>query len=164
MDPTENNIEHIFRQYYRQLFIYALHFVNKAGAAEDIVQDAFVGLWQRKDEVRNARSYLFASVRNRCISFLRQPEMLSEAWPENGVEEDLERRSEVEADIWEAIDALPERRREVFLMSKRDGLKYEEIAYRLGISVNTVRNHIARSLATIREVLHRIIVFLFSFA
>jgi len=164
MDSAEKNIERIFRQYYRQLFVYALHFVDKTGTAEDIVQDSFLGLLQRMDEVRDARSYLFTSVRNRCISILTRPGMQFEALPDDLPSEDLEKRAEVEADIWEAIDALPERRREVFLLSKRDGLKYEEIAYRLGISVNTVRNHIAKALYSIREVLHRIIVFFLSFA
>lgn len=163
MSASEKNIERIFRQYYRQLCIFALHYVKKA-FAEDVVQEAFISLWERMDEVRDPRAYLFISVRNRCISLANKPETACEALPADIPEEDLENRSELEARIWKAIDDLPERRREVFLMSKRDGLKYEDIAYRLGISVNTVRNHISKALAAIREVPQRIMLFFLNLA
>jgi RNA polymerase sigma-70 factor (ECF subfamily) len=57
----------------------------------------------------------------------------------------------MEARMWTAIDSLPERRRETFLLCKRDGLKYEEIADRLGISVNTVKNQVSKALKTIKD-------------
>lgn len=145
------NIDQCFKMYFRQLCIYALHFVEDAGAAEDIVQDAFVALWQRKDEVRDFKSYLYASVRNRCITFLRMLSPGITDIPDDISVDDLEERSEIEARLWTAIDTLPERRRQVLLMSKRDGMKYEDIAYLLGISVHTVRNHIAKALETLRN-------------
>ena len=60
-------------------------------------------------------------------------------------------RSEREARLWAAVDALPEMRRRCLLMAKRDGLSYKEIAQDLGLSENTVRNHISRALETLRE-------------
>ena len=116
------------KQYYRQLCIYALHFVENAGAAEDIVQDAFVGLWQRRDDIRDVKPYLYASVRNGCLTFLKKQrqstEGLSDGMLEDLPDEGLEDRSEIEARMWSAIDSLPERRRQVLLMSKRDGMNY----------------------------------------
>ena len=144
------DIEHSFKLYYRQLCIYALHFTEDLGAVEDIVQDAFVGLWQKEDEVRDVKPYLYASVRNKCISYLKRQRGADEL-PEDIPSEDLEDRSEMEARLWSAIDSLPERRRQVLLMSKRDGMKYEDIAYMLGISVNTVRNQISKALQALRE-------------
>ena len=159
MMGTIKDIEHSFKLYYRQLCIFALHFTEDSGAAEDIVQEAFVGLWQRKDEVRDVKPYLYASVRNKCISYLKRAG--EDELPEDIPSEDLEDRSEMEARLWSAIDSLPERRRQVLLMSKRDGMKYEDIAYMLGISVNTVRNHISKALQALRELPLKIISFFF---
>ena len=160
MMGSVKDIEHSFKLYYRQLCIYALHFTEDMGAVEDIVQDAFVGLWERKDEVRDVKSYLYASVRNKCISFLNRQQGADEL-PEDIPSEELEDRSEVEARLWSAIDSLPERRRQVLLMSKRDGMKYEDIAYMLGISVHTVRNQISKALRALRELPFKIYSFFF---
>ena len=162
---NDHSFQSSFKQYYRQLCIYALHFVENAGAAEDIVQDAFVGLWQRKDDIRDVKSYLYASVRNGCLTFLKKQrqsmEGLSSSMLEDLPDEGLEDRSEIEARMWSAIDSLPERRRQVLLMSKRDGMKYEDIAYHLGISVHTVRNHISKALEGLRNLPLKIFSFFF---
>ena len=158
---TVKDIERSFRLYYRQLCLYGLHFTEDLEAVEDIVQEAFVGLWQRKDEVRDVKPYLYASVRNKCISYLKERHDGKEAVPEDIPSEELEDRSEVEARLWSAIDSLPERRRQVLLMSKRDGMKYEDIAYLLGISVHTVRNHISKALEALRNLPYKIYSFFF---
>ena len=77
-------------------------------------------------------------------------------------EYDLQERSEIEARLWTAIDSLPEKCREVFLLSKRDGLKYEEIAAELEISENTVRNQISKALKILKEGAHKIYMFFFA--
>jgi len=150
MKSLDKRIEPLFKRYYRPLCLYALHFVGETEAAEDIVQDAFVALWQRSSEVREPKSYLFAAVRNGCLSFLRQRDRVADASLDAIPEEELESRADEEAHLWSAIDALPRRRRQIFLLAKRDGLKYEEIATRLGISVNTVRNQMSKALASLR--------------
>jgi RNA polymerase sigma-70 factor (ECF subfamily) len=66
-------------------------------------------------------------------------------------DDDAQERSQIEAKLWTAIDSLPEKCREIFLMSKRDGLKYEEIAQELGLSVNTVRNQISKALNVLKS-------------
>ena len=72
-------------------------------------------------------------------------------------------RSTVEANLWEAVSRLPHGRRELLLMSKRDGMTYEEIANAKGLSVNTVRNQIARALNALRKERDRIIDFVLAF-
>lgn len=161
MEAT-NNIEHLFRLYFRQLCIYALHFTGDAGVAEDIVQDAFVALWERLDEVKDVKPYLYASVRNRCITHIKRLDTAAtERMGDDPSDEGLVERSEIESRLWTAIDSLPERRRQVLLMSKRDGMKYEDIAYSLGISVHTVRNHISKALETLRGLPFKIYSFIF---
>ena len=67
-----------------------------------------------------------------------------------------------EARIWSSIDRLPAKRRRIFLMSRRDGMKYSEIAQSLGLSENTVRNQISKALEAIRQGVKKVILFLMS--
>ena len=153
---SSRDIELLFKKYYRQLCIYAMHFVHEVTAAEDIVQDAFLGLWQKRNEIRDVRAYLFASVRNRCITHIRKLQITSTGdVPEILSEENLEAETEREARVWAALDTLSEKRRQAFLMSKRDGMTYEEIAARMGVSVHTVRNHIAKATKKIKAILDK---------
>lgn len=158
------DIDKLCRNSYRPLCLYALHFVKDTDLAEEFVQESFVTLWSRLNEgkdVRNPEAYLNAMVRNRCLLHLRQSgssasmldiSSLSSEETEKFLsdEEDMA-CAEMQAKIWFAVDRLPEMRRKVLLMSKRDGLSYAEIAAELGLSVNTVRNHVSRALAALRR-------------
>jgi RNA polymerase sigma-70 factor (ECF subfamily) len=108
------------------------------------------------------------AVRNRCLDHLRRKGIQTESlkpYDTYGIieDDDAEERSATEARLWTAIDALPEKCRQVFLMSKRDGLKYEEIAEELGLSVNTVRNQISKALNMLKEGARKIYSFIASF-
>lgn len=150
------DIEHQIKKYYKHLCIYALHFVPDTAAVEDLVLEVFVDIWKSQAEVRDVKAYLFASVRNRCMNYLRK-QSLSRVGidPEELVVEEPEDSAEAEARIWSVLDALPDRMRKAFLLSKRDGMRYEDIAVRLGISVHTVRNHIAKATKRIQRVLEK---------
>ena len=74
-----------------------------------------------------------------------------------------EERSAIEARLWDAVGRLPRARRELLLMSKRDGLSYEQIAEEKGLSVNTVRNQISRALQALRDESDRILDFILFF-
>lgn len=139
----------LFRRHYRALCLYAVHFLHDLDAAEDLVQDSFVAYWEKGEIMASEQAYLYRMVHNRCIDILRkdQPAALPE---ELSMEETID-RSEKEARLWVAIERLPEQRRRCLIMAKRDGLSYKEIAAELGISENTVRNHIARAVASLRE-------------
>ena len=105
-------------------------------------------------------------VRNRCLDHLRKKGIPTESlkpYDTYGIidDDDAQERSQTEARLWTAIDNLPEKCREVFILSKRDGLKYEEIAEELGLSVNTVRNQISKALKLIKEGAVKIFTFLF---
>lgn len=158
-------MDELFRYNYRPLCMYALHYLNDPAAVEDIVQDCFASLWEKTNEgltVNNKRSYLYMMVRNRCLDHLRKAGIKTEElkpYDTYGIidDEDAQQRSLIEARLWTAIDTLPEKCREIFLMSKRDGLKYEEIADELGISENTVRNQISKALKILKEGSQKII-------
>lgn len=153
---TTKEFESYFRKMYLPLGLYALRLVDDADVAEDMVQDAFVKVWQYIEdggEIENFPSFIYRSVRNGCLSYLRNRyETVSESEiPEVGEEEiDTSIR---DAQIWRAIDDLPRKCREVFLMSKRDGLSNEEIAEEMGISIKTVKNQMTKAYGRLREAL-----------
>lgn len=151
------DIEHQIKKYYKQLCVYALHFVPDTAAVEDMVLEVFVDTWKSQAEVRDVKAYLFASVRNRCLNYLRKRSLSQVVVDlEELAAEDPADDAEVESHIWSVLDALPNRMREAFLLSKRDGMRYEDIAARLGISVHTVRNHIVKASRKIRHILEEL--------
>jgi RNA polymerase sigma-70 factor (ECF subfamily) len=145
----------LFRNYYRPLCLYALHYLKDVDDAEDVVQDCFVRMMEAEEEPQNARAWLFTAVRNRCIDLLRRHNpLLTGILPEDQdgqiSDEEAQERSFSEARLWEAIDQLPVRCREVFLLAKRDGLTYREIAQRLHLSEKTVEHQVSKALKRLR--------------
>ena len=149
------NVDILFRNYYRPLCIYALHYLRDVEQAEDVVQDCFVRLMEAGGDPQNARAWLYTVVRNRCIDLLRRRNpLLVNIQPEDldGLisDEEAQERSFREARLWEAIDELPARCREIFLLAKRDGLTYREIAQRLDLSEKTVEHQVSKALKRLR--------------
>jgi RNA polymerase sigma-70 factor, ECF subfamily len=169
--PTSNTVEFapiaagdrtafeaLFRLHYKPLCAFALGYLKDPDKAEDLVQDLFFRLWLDREKVQvtiSLKAYLFASVRNRCLNALKSGSrlvVLNEALEEHAEDqvrsedEHAERIARVQA----AIEALPEERRKVFKLSRYEGLKYHEIAGRLGISVKTVENQMGSALRTLR--------------
>ena len=162
------DIRELFHFHYRPLCLYALHYLKDADAVEDVVQEAFTAWWQKGDVADNAKAYLYAIVRNRCVDILRrQGRQAEQLQPEDAAgaisDEEAVDRSALEAQLWEAVDRLPAKRRELLLMSKRDGLSYEQIAEATGLSVNTVRNQISRALQSLRNSADSILDFILLF-
>jgi RNA polymerase sigma-70 factor (ECF subfamily) len=165
---SSGEFDNLFRCYYRPLCLYALHYLNDVDAAEDIVQECFTQLWERLkrgDEVGDAKSYLYSMVHNRCIDSLKRNDMVDSSVAIEDVDiaddDDYEERSILEARMWTAIDSLPEGCRKVLLLCKRDGMKYEEVAEQLGISVNTVKNQMAKALKMLKEGAYKVYLFFF---
>ncbi|MBE6228749.1 MAG: RNA polymerase sigma-70 factor [Bacteroidales bacterium] len=163
-------MESLFHYNYRPLCLYALHYLGNADSAEDVVQESFAALWEKLQEgvaISNRKAYLYMMVRNRCLDQLRRKGIPTESlkpYDTYGIieDDDAQERSQTEARLWTAIDSLPEKCRQIFLMSKRDGLKYMEIADELGISENTVRNQISKALKILKDGVVKIYSFFFA--
>lgn len=153
---TIREFEAYFRRLYLPLGMYALRIVDDADVAEDMVQEAFMNTWERLEgglEISNFKAFMYRSVRNECLSYLSSPkEKVGEEFIPEAGEEEID-TSFRDARIWKAIDELPEKCREIFLMSKRDGYSNEEIADELGISIKTVKNQMTKAFSRLREAL-----------
>ena len=152
----EKEFDIYFRKLYLSLGMFALRIVGDAEVAEEIVADTFANIWQKIHEgleIDNFKAYVYQSVRNECLSFLRNKKEIIDLENILEVDEETIDTSERDAKIWRAIDELPPKCREVFLLSKRDGLSNEEIAEEMGISIKTVKNQMTKAFSRLREAL-----------
>lgn len=153
---TGKEFDIFFRKMYLPLGMYALRIVDDAQSAEDLVEDAFMKAWQAIEdgkEIDDFKAYMYRSVRNGCISFIRSRKETVGLDNIPEADEEAVDTSERDAMIWKAIDELPEKCREVFLLSKRDGLSNDEIAERMGVSVKTVKNQMTKAFSRLRDAL-----------
>jgi len=156
----EKAFEAFFRAHYPFLCSYATHILKDAVAAEEIVQELFIKLWVRKESLMidtSVKNYLFRSVRNLCINHLSHIKVKEEyikriqQEQHDFTEQDYESQEELMAKIQSGIAGMPEKRREIFQMSRQDGLKYREIAEKLNISVKTVETQMGLALKYLRK-------------
>ena len=149
-------IERLFKNNWDALCMFSLHFVGDMDTAEDVVMDCFLKLSERighGDEILTPKHYLYQMVRNGSLDKARhvgQTVQLTETSRTSEDLDDVSERSVREARLWTAIDSLPPVRREVLLMSKRDGMHNDEISQTLGISVKTVEAHLYKAYKTLR--------------
>lgn len=163
------DFERDFKNLYKPLCLFALRYLSELDDAEDIVQQAFADVWEKSrqgEKIENRKAYLFRAVRNRSLTFASQSPHLriedDSFDPEDHTEEERIYQAERDVRLWNAIDRLPRERRKIFLLSKRDGLKYQEIAEHLNISVKTVENQMSKALKSLRETAVKIYLFLIS--
>ena len=170
----------LYVSYYARLVRFASLYVGAMGDAENIVQDFFLYLWERKEilpELQQPDAYLFSAVKHRCLNFLRsQLSIVDRRQPLSDImEQEFKLKlyslqllddsqmsiDEVEKQICRAIDSLPERCREVFMLSKMEELSNKEIAERLGISVKTVEIQMTKALSRLRKELEWLLSLIF---
>ena len=154
--------ETLFREHYAGLVRFAEGLLRSRELAEDTVQEVLLNLWRNRESVRvddSVKAYLYRAVRNRALNQIRNERVRREAVPEilretRGSAEAGDASvlsSEIEQAVRAAVAELPPRCREVFELSRVRGLKYQEIAETLGISVKTVETQMGRALKSLRE-------------
>ena len=160
----------LYVSYYARLVRFASLYVGAMGDAENIVQDVFLDFWEKKELLPlpiNILAYLFTSIKNRCIDFLRHKIVQKEV--ENKMQEEYRltlqmkyyslgeldegifEKDDVEQLLSKVIDSLPERCREIFLKSKIEGKKQKEIAEEMNISINTVETQMGIAYKKLRN-------------
>lgn len=155
--------ETVFRLYYSPLCLYAASITGRWEIAEEIVQELFYICWKERENLHlfcSLKSYLYKAARNRSLQYLehravcsRHEETLQAAPPASSVpspEEELEYK-ELKKIVGRALEQLPPRRKQIFLMHRTQGMKYAEIAARLGLSVKTVEAEMTKALQRLRK-------------
>jgi len=171
----KDQFEVLFRTHFTSLRAFALKLIRDDDAAKDIVHMVFLNLWEKRDTLTDQdtiKSYLFRSVHNRSLNYIRDQKKFSdptyEQWDTaSGYVQstDFMEARELEDKINETLDSLPDKCRQVFILSRFEGKKYSEIATDLGISVKTVEAQMSKALKILREQLsdymYMVLLFLF---
>jgi RNA polymerase sigma-70 factor (ECF subfamily) len=162
-----------FEKNYKKLVIYANGYLFDQQASEDIVQDVFIYIWEKADDLEiksSLNGYVLAMVRNRCLNFLRSIKITDNydflEFNINLITEhvfdstDDEDRKIVYHQILKIVDTLPERMQQIVKLKFLHGYKYAEIAEELDISINTVKTQLKRAKSRIIELVTSIIILL----
>ena len=165
----EKSFEEIFRTHFSQLVYFAQKYISDFDTCREIVHSIFISVWEKRhdfDFSKPAKSYLFTSVYNRCMNHLRDQKKFAD---NDGAMEQLEmgeaentqiEAAELESRIWQVIDSLPEKCREIFVLNRFEEKKYAEIASELNISVKTVETQMSKALKVLREKLKDYLIIL----
>jgi len=164
LGDTHQIFQQLFTAEYNKLCRYALSYMQDEHAAEDVVQDTFIRIWETKQDLIGSpdiRFYLVTAVRNNCISALRKLKSSSVQYMEQAPEPEPEpfltatqHREELAAKgqkLAAALDLLPPKCKEIFLLVKMHGMSYKKVAESLDISVKTVENQMGKALRVLRE-------------
>ena len=166
LDKT--TFESLFRSEFKGLVFFALQYTKDTDTAREITQEAFISLWEKRERIdlsKPVKTYLSTTVRNKCLNWLRDNKKFNkEILDMEGllsdntyVQPDRLIEAEIKDKIGKAIDELPEKCREIFVLNRQENLKYQEIANRLEISVKTVETQMSKALQHMRERLREFI-------
>ena len=154
--------DEIYKRYWFRLYTYARNILNDQNTCEDIVQDIFTSLYLKRHElfITNLKSYLFQAVKFQVAKHLRRNQLSQNHISRMNTirfanqTEELIHLQELETSLQESLSELPERCRQIFHMSRREHLSHDQIAERLNISKQTVKNQITKVLNHLRTKLH----------
>jgi RNA polymerase sigma-70 factor (ECF subfamily) len=157
---TEDDLKKIFDLYYRSILVYANRFLSSREECEDLIQDVFISVWEKKiffpDEV-SLKMYLYKATRNKCYNSIKHKKV-----KQNYVSNSLEMleddnlfskqvlEEEITRQLYQAIEMLPKRKKEIIKLSLR-GIKNNEIAEILNINLQTVKTLKSQSYTILRE-------------
>ncbi len=168
LDAEHCTFEQLFEAYADRLCRFVDRYVKSWDEAEELVQEVFLTVWRRREELASVRSldaYLYTFARNRALDHLKRRRVAERYRREHApsAPDPAEQSSaalgdglsveEIEAAIQRAVDTLPRRQREVLLLRWREHLSYDAIAARLGIAPRTVAVHLQRAAERLRQLL-----------
>ncbi len=171
---NQQALEQLFQKYYFNLCLYAKKYVVCSDLAEEVVADVFFKIWQSRKTLQintSLKSYLFVATKNLSINVVnkvksdylkREIHETSSDFSHLNTDESLH-YNEVKTQIDQIIDELPPQRKIIFKLNRIDGLKYKEIAEKLGISVSTVQKQMIEAIKHISQYESQFIIFVISF-
>ncbi|NBC02944.1 MAG: RNA polymerase sigma-70 factor [Bacteroidetes bacterium] len=169
----ERAFEILFKKYYLPLTRFVWRYVSSKAIAEELIQELFTILWEKRDEwdmdtEKSIRSYLYKSARNLALNHIKHHEIKDKydsEWMEQKENPEINFRDEYREErirkaIAQAIEELPPRGKMTYKLHRYDGLTYQEIADVMDVSVKTVESQMTRTLKTLRERLSYLLPFL----
>lgn len=157
------DIEFLFKQHYKRLYRVAYQVVNDEAAADDIVQEVFIHIWNKKNELTintTIEGYLIKSTVNRALNYLEKNKRVLKVEFSNQIEynhfSNLEELSTVDNEMFQnlihkALDELPPKCKAIFILSRFENMKNKEIAEQLDISIKTVENQMTIALSKLNN-------------
>jgi RNA polymerase sigma-70 factor (ECF subfamily) len=166
----EDAFTELYNRYWQRFFIIATHATQSASEAEEIVQDVFLRIWNKReslDIITSVQHYLAVSIKYEIINRLRKQSRRERLLKTSGLDvitsvestEQIIREKELMAELEQTIRSLPEKCQIVFRLSRQSGFSNHEIARELNISINTVESHLSRALRTMRCNFRRLMFF-----
>jgi RNA polymerase sigma-70 factor (ECF subfamily) len=153
----------IYKKYSVRIYSFVFGIIKSKDDAQDIVQEVFIKLWDKRESLKehlSFKSYLFTIAYNTTISLIRArvkekdfaAMVKSKQIPLNIDPANVQLEyTELKEKLEETINKLPKRQKQVYLLSRKEDLSYKQIAIKMGISVNTVENHMSKALRFIRS-------------
>lgn len=153
--------EIIFKRYYQELYRFAYTYLRDQVPSEEMAQEVFLYMWEKRGQIEiktTLKTYMYSAIKNKCLNYIKYEvprkneleeshlSLMTTEQPDR--EEDTERLKKF---LEEAINALPTKCRQIFVLSRNAGLTYEEIAEEMDISIKTVENQMSIALKKLRE-------------
>ena len=161
---SKEDFERIFKEYFNPLVNFINQYIKDYEISREVVQNTFLKLWDKRKTLvidSSLKNYLYRSAKNNMIDYIRKHQKLQIVSDED--ERILNNLPEIESsplspyiirnEIIKAMEQLKPKNREIFTLSKFEGLTYEEIANHLGISKRSVEDNVARAMAMLKKVL-----------
>ena len=159
---NEKSLEILFDYYYPRLYNFSKSFLKIEEGIDDLLQEVFIRVWKKRksiDTTSNFNSFIFTITRNLLLNELRSrlnnEKMRDEVFrlslaPEYDSFEKIE-YDELKNQVEKIVDELPDRQKEIFILSRTEGLSHNEIAKKLGITTKTVEYHISLAIKTLKN-------------
>ena len=163
---TEEGFTSIYEQYVEYVYSICYRYLNDVMLSEDIASKIFTSLWERKEDLNNEtweedswRRYLAKAVKHKVYDYYRSKEqsdnytstVVRELYSSENTTEEEVHYGELTEQVSQFVNQLPPKCKEVFLMSRYEGLSHKEIAQRLSISENAIKKHITKALSHLRK-------------
>lgn len=162
VDGDKEAFRFFFERYYADLCNLVHIYLHDPIISEEIAQDIFIYLWEKKEKIKiesSVKSYLLRAAKNRSLNYIRNEKIKSEIlaklekkdYNANEIPDQVLDASQLREIINTAVDSLPERCRQIYILGKEKNLSYREIGEELGISVKTVEVQMSTALKRLRE-------------
>lgn len=153
--------EALFRRYYQELYRFAYNYLRDQVPSEEMAQEVFLYLWEKREQIEiktTLKTYLYSAIKNKCLNYIKYEAPRKQELEETHLALMITTQPEEEEDseklrkyIDEAVNQLPTKCRQIFVLSRNAGLTYDEIAEEMEISVKTVENQMSIALKKLRE-------------